>query len=274
MAEAAAIARRRWGGGLAALALVALAVFCAAAARPWLFGDGMAMLFLLAVLVSAVGFGLGPGLLAAFAAAVAYNYFFLEPRFSFRIGRAGDLLTYGVFFAVALLAGGLAGRARDAAEGASRRARTIAVLLEASRGLSAAATPDQAAQALTAQAAASGGGAAVVLLPGPEGLRVAGGPPGVARLGEAAATAAEAAWRTGEVQAAEPGWRFRTLEGLHGRVGSSACGPTTRPPTRTRRACWPRSSSRGPWRWSGRASPRRRPRTWRCARPTACARRC
>ncbi len=95
------------------MGLVAAANLAGHLAAGRLNGADLAMLFLLGVLLCALGFGLGPALLAACAAALSYNFFFLSPRLTLAIERPGDLLTFVVFFAVALSTGWLAGRARD-----------------------------------------------------------------------------------------------------------------------------------------------------------------
>ncbi|WP_332772413.1 DUF4118 domain-containing protein [Phenylobacterium sp.] len=186
-----------------------------------LAGANLAMLFLLAVLICALGFGLGPALFAALIAAISYNFFFLEPRLTLAISRPADVLTFVVFFAVALATGWLAGRVRDEARNTARRARTVSLLLEASRRLSAAASPDEAARALAEQAALAAGSAAIVLLPDGEGLRMAAGPPALTDLAGPTRQAAGHTWETGETTGAagDAGWTFRPLAGLHGRVG-------------------------------------------------------
>lgn len=207
---------------LTGLAPVAAANLLAVATQPPLSGANLAMVFLAAVLVSAASFGLGPALTAALAAAVSYNFFFLEPRHTFRITHASDLVTFGVFFLAALATGGLAGRARDEARRARTQAQTIASLLEASRRLSASATEEEAARVLTEQLAAAGAGACVVLAPDGEHMRVLAGPYGLEALGVDNAAAARRAWETSGAAddvASGGDWRFLPLEGVHGRVG-------------------------------------------------------
>ncbi|MDO8294979.1 MAG: DUF4118 domain-containing protein [Caulobacter sp.] len=213
-------------GYAAALGLVAAAVGVAWMAGPRLAGANLAMLFLAPVLVSAVGFGLGPALVAALAAAVSFNFLFIEPRFTFWIGHPADLLTFTMFFAVAMATGWLAGRERDQAHMTRRHAATVGTLLAASRALAAATTPDEVAQALALQLMSAGAGAAVVVLPSPAGPRIAGGPTGLDRLSPAAAEAARQMLETGRATDGEDasdeaatGYRFRSLEGANGRVG-------------------------------------------------------
>lgn len=213
------------GGYLAAAALVSSANLVGHLGGGQFAGANLAMLFLLAVLASALGFGLGPALFAALLAAVSYNFFFLEPRLTLSIAHPADILTFMVFFAVALATGGLAGRVRDEARTTARRARTVSLLLEASRRLSAAASLDDAAEILAEQAAMASGSSAIVLLPDGENMRLAAGPPGLTDLAAPTWLAARQAWETGEIpgrggaRRADTGWSLRPLSGPHGRVG-------------------------------------------------------
>ena len=207
---------------VAAAGFVGLANGVAFAAGPTVAGANLAMLFLLSVLVSAVAYGLGPALMAALLAAVTYNFFFLEPHYTFQITHPADLLTFSVFFAVALATGWLAGRARDSQRRTAAHARATEALLDASRALARAATPDEAAQALAEQIASATGGRAVILIRDGEGLRLAGAPPGLAALSAESLAAAEFVWRGGDLIAtpeATREWTFASLDGVQARVG-------------------------------------------------------
>jgi two-component system, OmpR family, sensor histidine kinase KdpD len=87
------------------------------------------MIYLPAVLAAAALWGLGPGLAAGAAAALAYNFFFTEPVHTLRMNRAADVVTVVVLLLVALvtsrLAAGIRGQAQLAASHAARNA-TIA----------------------------------------------------------------------------------------------------------------------------------------------------
>ncbi|WP_256430066.1 sensor histidine kinase KdpD [Caulobacter sp. S45] len=225
--EPTATAQRRvdWVSYAAALGLVTLAGLVATAADRYMANANLAMIFLASVLVSGAAFGFGPGLLAAALAAVSYNFFFLEPRLSFRIGHAADLITFAVFFAVAMTTGLLTGRVRDQARQSSRRASIVASLLAASRRLSAVSTREEAAQALAEQASGAAAAAAVVLLPEAAEIRPAAASPNAADLSTAAMTAARWAWEKGEPAGAGTGtlpqieWTFWPLQGLRARSG-------------------------------------------------------
>ena len=210
---------------LASLGLVAAAGLAAEFLDRLRQGADLAMIFLVSVLASGLAFGLTPALTAAAAAALAYNFFFLEPRLSFVIGHATDLLTFVVFFVVALTAGWMAGRIRDQGLAMSRRASAITALLAASRRLSASAKQEDTAQALVEQLAAATGGEAIVLLPSGDDVVPAAGAPVLKPLSPTDQAAARWAWQHGEPAGAETGtlpnatWTFRPLQGLKARSG-------------------------------------------------------
>jgi len=96
----------------------------------------LSMAFLSAVLVSAYVLGSGPAYFAAGLAFLVYNFYLVEPRFTFSF-QSEDALTLAVFLAVAMLTGNLTGRVRDQAARAEARARTTGALFRATREFSA-----------------------------------------------------------------------------------------------------------------------------------------
>jgi two-component system sensor histidine kinase KdpD len=220
-----------WRGHLASVGFVAVAAVFASLVDQFSHGANLAMIFLLSVLGSGLVFGLWPAVTTAAVAAFAYNFFFLEPRLSMRIGHAADLFTFLVFFAVAMATGWLTGRIRDQNLAMSRRASAVAALLNASRRLSAAAGREAAAEALADQLAAATGGGAIVFLPGGEDVTPAAAAPGMPVLGPSDLAAARWAWEHGEPAGAETGtlpsaaWTYRPLQGVRARSGVAAVEP-------------------------------------------------
>ncbi|MEO8926146.1 MAG: sensor histidine kinase KdpD [Caulobacteraceae bacterium] len=212
-------------GYLGAALLVAATSGLAAVLDRFATGADLGMIFLASVLIAGLAWGLRPALAAAGGAIASYNFFFLEPRFSFVIGHAADIFTFIIFIAVAGAAGWLTGRVRDQARLSSRRASAVTALLAASRRLSGAPTGDATAQALAEQASAAAGGRAVVLLPKGEDLVLAAGAPTEVLLTTADMTAARWAWDKREPAGAgtgtlpQLGWTFRPLIGVRGRAG-------------------------------------------------------
>jgi two-component system sensor histidine kinase KdpD len=188
----------------------------------------LGMIFLAAVLTAGVLQGLRPALLAAGLAFIIYDYFFLEPRYSFVIGSPTDILTLFVFLAVALVTGFLAGRVRDQQEATSKRAAAISSLLVASRRLSASAKKLDAATALAEQLAAATGGKAMILLPEAGEIAPVAAAPAMSPLGALDMAGARWAWEHGEAAGAGTGtlpsaaWTFWPLQGIGKRAGVAA----------------------------------------------------
>ncbi len=103
----------------------------------------IAMLFLLAVMLSAARYGLGPAVAAAFLNVAAFDFFFVPPRFSFAVTDAQYLLTFSVMLAAGLITAKLTSDLTFQARIAGRREQRMRALYEMSRELSAALLPEQ-----------------------------------------------------------------------------------------------------------------------------------
>ncbi|HVY35583.1 MAG TPA: sensor histidine kinase KdpD [Caulobacteraceae bacterium] len=217
-----------WTGYLAAGLLVTAACAISAVLDRFAAGANLAMIFLAAVLITGLAFGLTPALLAAALAIGAYNFFFLEPRFSFVIGHASDVLTFVIFLAVAGVTGWLTGRVRDQAVLSARRAAAVTALLAASRRLSSAPTVETAAQALAEQLSAAIGGKAAMFLPKDGEIVAISGAPSLEPFSTAAMAAARWAWEKREAAGGgtgtlpQVGWTFHPLIGVRGPSGVAA----------------------------------------------------
>ncbi|MGI8826676.1 MAG: ATP-binding protein [Chloroflexota bacterium] len=95
----------------------------------------ISLVYVPAILVTAVYFGTGPSLLAATIAVVEYDFFLLRPLFTFNIAQVGDILAFGVFMIVAVLTSQLAAGTRARAEAAQRRATESRTLYELGQAL-------------------------------------------------------------------------------------------------------------------------------------------
>jgi len=114
--------------------MVAASTLIGLAAAPQWGNSAVDLLYLPAVLGTALLAGRGPALFAALVSALAYNYFFTAPHLTFRIDNPNDVVTVAVLFGVAAIASQLASsvrrQARIAQAHASRNA-TIAGLARA-----------------------------------------------------------------------------------------------------------------------------------------------
>ncbi|HSB91008.1 MAG TPA: ATP-binding protein [Anaerolineales bacterium] len=122
--------------------LVALvAIGAATAVLAWLRGSlttaTVAILYLLPVGLSTALWGLGPGVVAAVAAFLALNFFFIEPYYTLTVHHTQDLLVLIVFLIVAGVLNQLVGRAQLGQALATANEREATRLYELSAGLAA-----------------------------------------------------------------------------------------------------------------------------------------
>ena len=80
---------------------------------PYVGYQAVGLIELFAVLLIAVFLGRGPALLAATLSALSWNFLFIEPRFTFVINRAQDIILFFLYFGIAAIAGSLTARLRD-----------------------------------------------------------------------------------------------------------------------------------------------------------------
>jgi len=86
------------------------AVIVALMLQRWLGVNDLSLVFMLAVLAVAARTHAGPAAVTAVLCFLAYNYFFIEPRYTLYIGARHGVATVVAFLAAALLAGRLASR--------------------------------------------------------------------------------------------------------------------------------------------------------------------
>lgn len=134
--------------GLAALTVAAttLALWLL---RPYLTLANFSLIYLLAVLVIAIWQGIGPSLLAAILSFFGFNFFLIEPLYTFLVGDPREVLDLIVFFIVAAVTGQLAARQRAAAENARQRAEEQMILFRMTSAFNQLTTNDGVYEALT-----------------------------------------------------------------------------------------------------------------------------
>ncbi|MFM2278210.1 MAG: hypothetical protein RLZZ444_441 [Pseudomonadota bacterium] len=133
---------RHWRDAIPALASVTLATLTGLILNSFLPLPNVSLLYLLAVVVSAIRGGYRSAFLAAVLSALAYNFSFIEPVGTLTIAQPHEVFAFFIFIAAALVAGGIASRIREQAKSASARARVTANLYDLSSKLSATARGD------------------------------------------------------------------------------------------------------------------------------------
>ena len=123
------------------------------------------LVFLTAVVVVAIRFGLWPSLFAVVVASLCYNFFFLPPLYTFTIADPTNIAALAFFTIVAILVSNLAARVRLQALTAQARARTTEALYSFSRKLAGVTTLDDVLWATAFQVASMLKLRVVLLLP-------------------------------------------------------------------------------------------------------------
>ena len=111
--------------------------------------SNVAMVFLLGVVLVAMRFGRAPAALAAVMNVLSFDFFFVEPRFSFAISDIQYLLTFAIMLVIGLITGQLTSGLRFQARIAAHRETRVHTLFNLSRDLSSALQIEQVISAST-----------------------------------------------------------------------------------------------------------------------------
>jgi two-component system sensor histidine kinase KdpD len=117
------------------VALVVGTTAVGAVTRAFLDVPDVEMLYVVAVLVSAVFLGRGPAIASAVVGVLAYDYFFVPPIFTLNVADGRYLFTFAMMFGIGLIVSSLAERARDAAVRAESEALRGTLLSSVSHDL-------------------------------------------------------------------------------------------------------------------------------------------
>ncbi|MDE1952123.1 MAG: DUF4118 domain-containing protein [Betaproteobacteria bacterium] len=135
-----------WRRYLPALLISGAITLLASPLRSYFDLSNTVMLFMLGVVAVALRFGRGPAALAAIVNVLAFDFFYVPPRFSFAVSDVQYIFTFGVMLGVGLLIGHLTSHLHFQAKVAGQRERRTHDVYELSRELSGALTTDQVAE--------------------------------------------------------------------------------------------------------------------------------
>ena len=76
----------------------------------------LSLIFVVPVIIAAVGFGLGPSLFASILGALAYNFFLVDPRYTLRVNDPANLWAIGLLVVVGCIASAVASTSRRRAD--------------------------------------------------------------------------------------------------------------------------------------------------------------
>ncbi|MBA3512407.1 MAG: DUF4118 domain-containing protein [Sphingomonas sp.] len=197
---------------LIGLAMVALATAAGTMLAPSWGNSAVDLLYLPAVLGAAIIGGLRPALFSAVASAIAYNFFFTEPRHTFRVDNAVDVVTVAILLLVAIVTSQLAASVRGQARVAEAHAARDATIAGLARRLLSSTNEQEIAEVATEQLA-SLFGCKAVLVCGPQ-PRVIASAPAKVHLTPGDFSAATLTLETGEFRGSgstvvnATGWQF------------------------------------------------------------------
>ncbi|MBB3399436.1 sensor histidine kinase KdpD [Rhizobium sp. BK060] len=177
-----------------ATAYVAVALLVGVVLDQVLDVRNLALVFLMAVLTSAVLHGLRPALYSSLLGALAFNFFFLPPRYTLTISDPESVLALFFFLGVAVIASNLTATVQRQAAAARHRARTTEDLYLFSKKLAGTGTLDDVLWATAFQLASMLKVRVVLLLPEEGTIAVKAGYPPDDTLDDADIAAARWAW--------------------------------------------------------------------------------
>lgn len=114
------------------LADIALVTILLLLLRSHLSTTTVALIYLLPVLINTTLWGLGPGVLTAVLAFLAYNYLFLLPYYTFHVRESQDIVALVIFSFVAILISQLVGQSKRNLQATMAREQELAHLYELS----------------------------------------------------------------------------------------------------------------------------------------------
>lgn len=206
-----------WRGSALGLALVALTTLANIFLAGVVGTDPVDMIYLVPVIATATLAGLRPALVTSFAAALAYNFFFLDPRYTLTIQNPQNVITFLVLAGVGAVASQLAGRLRREATVGVRTASENAAIAAFGQRLASVSTEADTASAICGEIAALMDASCVLVMPG-DPPRIVASAPGPAELGTIDFAAADFALARGEVTGRDSttltasDWQFHPLK--------------------------------------------------------------
>jgi two-component system, OmpR family, sensor histidine kinase KdpD len=182
-----------------ALLTVAIALGLGELIWRWVGVENIDLVFLTAIVGIAVRFGLWPSLFASVVSSLCYNFFFMEPYYTFTIADPTNVTAFAFFTLVAVVVSNVAARARTQALAAIGRTRTTELLYAFSRKLAGVGNLDDVLWATAYQAALMLKVRVVLLLPENGSIVVKTGYPPEDILDEADVAAAKWAWQNDRI---------------------------------------------------------------------------
>jgi two-component system, OmpR family, sensor histidine kinase KdpD len=161
-----------WSGYLKGVVLVILATSLCQLVRGFLAPTNLMMIYLLSVVMAATKLGRRPAVMTALLGVLAFDFFFVPPRFTFGVTDAEYFITFFALFTVGVIISTLVSQARERAESIREREEQTASLYYLSRDLAVATDLNGILAATLKNIEDSVGGKVAVLIPEGEHLEL------------------------------------------------------------------------------------------------------
>jgi two-component system sensor histidine kinase KdpD len=165
---------------MAGTMLVAAATLLCLPLRRILEPANMVMIYLLAVVITALRLGLKPAILTAFLGVLAFDFFMVPPHLTFAVSDTQYLITFAALFTVGVIISSLVSKVRERAETLREREAQTNSLYYLTRDLASAASMEAVMGAVIRNVGESLRAGVAVLLPDGERLKVSAAGTGVA----------------------------------------------------------------------------------------------
>jgi len=247
--------RYLWG-----LAVAAAATGISALVAPYISPTNLVVIYLLAVLLSAVYLGRGPAIMVSILSVAAFDFFFVPPSLTLAVTDTEYLLTFLGLLIVGLVISHLTAQVREQAEAASRREAQTATLYELSRDLTVAAGLEAVTQTIIATISQTFSREIAVFLPEGASLKTYATSPGLTTVENELAVASWA-YKSGRLAGRgtdtlpDASMRYLPLKTPRGVVGVLGVKPfdPTKSLTPISCACWMHLRTWPPRQSNGRA---------------------
>jgi two-component system sensor histidine kinase KdpD len=168
-----------WRRYLWGLGLVTSATGLGFLIHPFLSPTNLVIIYLLTVVLAAVFLGRGPAIMVSVLSVVAFDFFFVPPRFTMAVSDTEYLLTFFGLLAVGLVISYLTALVRGQAEAAQRREVQTAALYELGRDLTVTAGLETMAKTVITHINQTFSREAAIFLPEGDDLKVFATSPGL-----------------------------------------------------------------------------------------------
>jgi two-component system sensor histidine kinase KdpD len=163
---------------LQSLLLVAIVTIMGVPLQGRIEPTNLVMLYLMAVVLASIFLGRGPSLVASLVGVLAFDFFFVNPRFSFSVNDTQYLITFAGLLVVGLVISNSAALLRDQVDASRKRENQTAAVNALSRDLTVAADLNEMMKAIITRVKETFSREVVILLPEGEGLVARGFTPG------------------------------------------------------------------------------------------------